>query len=418
LGVALYYKTKNVEVTMLNFIKKNPILMKFSLFEIFYYFSIGIVVPFFSLILKDAGWSIEHITYFFSISAFTIFLLGPVIGKLADSVGKRKLIIIGLIMQFCFFLVYYFFIEHTKFIFFIRFLEIISYICIGLVSISAVEDLVKEDRGFWMGIILGIGTIGSLLGPILAGFIAQTFSKVSLFLFSLPLTIMALMIIFFFPEFKKKKNFSKKDLNPFSEIKHFLTFRKLQGMALLGILMNSKGQIYVIFFPILIVSNLGFSETTLGIFLAIPVFLHIFQFLFGKIADSISAEFGILFGVMINGAALFFIPYVNTFIEFSAFLFVMGFGGSIWNVSAWVLMGEIGKQENIEGEIVGTYASLAKIGVFISTLLSASLVGVLGISGTLQAFAVLILLGGMISIYFLTPIFHHKKHGSYFDRVK
>jgi MFS family permease len=189
-------------------------------------------------------------------------------------------------------------------------------------------------------------------------------------------------------------------------------------MALLGILMNSKGQIYVIFFPILIVSNLGFSETTLGIFLAIPVFLHIFQFLFGKIADSISAEFGILFGVMINGAALFFIPYVNTFIEFSALLFVMGFGGSIWNVSAWVLMGEIGKQENIEGEIVGTYASLAKIGVFISTLLSASLVGVLGISGTLQFFSVLILLGGMISIYFLTPIFHHKKHGSYFDRVK
>lgn len=403
---------------MLNFIKENTILMKFSLFQIIYYFSLGIVVPFFSLILKEGGWTLSQITYFFSISAFTIFLLGPVIGKFSDSIGKKKLIMFGLCMQFVFFLFYYFFIEHTKIIFFIRFLEIISYICIGLISISAVEELVDKKRGFWMGIILGIGTIGSLLGPILAGFVAQSFSKVSLFLFSLPLTLLALVIIFFFPEFQRKRNFSKKDLNPFSEIKHFLTYKKLQGMAVLGILMNSKVQIYNIFFPILIVEQLGFNESTLGFLLSIPIFLHIFQFLFGKISDSVSAEFGILLGITLNGISFFFIPYVSSFIEIASLLFIMGIGGSMWNVCAWTLMGEIAKKEHIEGEVVGTYSSIAKIGVFFSTLLSASLVGLLGIAFTLQLFAVLILIGGIITFFFFTPIFHHEKHGSYFDKIK
>jgi DHA1 family multidrug resistance protein-like MFS transporter len=418
LGVALYYKTKNVEVTMLNFIKENPILMKFSLFEIFYYFSIGIVVPFFSLILKDAGWSISEITYFFSISALTVFLLGPVIGKLADSIGKKKMIIIGLIMQFCFFVFYYFFIEYTILIFIIRFFEIISYICIGLISISAIEELVDKDRGFWMGLLLGIGTIGSLLGPIIAGLIAENFSRISLFLFSLPLTFLALFIILFFPEFKKKRNFSKKDLNPLSEMKHFLSHKKLRGMAILGILMNSKGQIYAIFFPILVVFQLGFTESSLGVLLSIPIFLHLFQFAFGKIGDYISAEFGVLLGICLAASSLFFLPYATTMSSLMLLLIIYGVGGSIWNVNAWVLMGEIGKSENIEGELVGTYAALTKIGVFISTLVSAFLVGILGIASTIQFFSVLILIGGVITFFFFTPIFHHKKHGSYFDRVK
>ncbi len=96
----------------------------------------------------------------------------------------------------------------------------------------------------------------------------------------------------------------------------------------------------------------------------------------------------------------------------------MGIGGSMWNVCAWTLMGEIAKKEHIEGEVVGTYSSIAKIGVFFSTLLSASLVGLLGIAFTLQLFAVLILIGGIITFFFFTPIFHHEKHGSYFDKIK
>lgn len=405
---------------MLLLFKENPLIMKFSLFQIIYRLSIGIIVPFFSLILNQAGWSISEITYFFSLAAFVIFFLGPIIGRVADEIGKKKVIVFGLSIQMIFFLLYYFTIDHIYLTYTIRFFEIVSFICVGVVGIGALEDLIgKRERGFFTGLILGIGTLGSLLGPVLAGYIAQYFEAKVLFLFAVPLTFLSILFILLLPEFKlSNKKFSKSDLNIFSEFSVFLRERKLRGMAIFGILMNSKNQIYAIFFPILIVSQMGYSESVLGYLLALPVFLHIFQFIFGKIGDAISSEFGVILGVFLAAISIFFLPFVKTLPTICFLLVVYGIGSSIWNVNAWALMGEVAKKKHIEGEIVATYSSLSKLGVFISTLVSATLVSILGIEKTLQLFGILILLSMIIVLYFFKPLFHHKKHGSYFDSMK
>ncbi|MEC8220442.1 MAG: MFS transporter, partial [Nanoarchaeota archaeon] len=188
---------------MLLLFKENPLIMKFSLFQIIYRLSIGIIVPFFSLILNQAGWSISEITYFFSLAAFVIFFLGPIIGRVADEIGKKKVIVFGLSIQMIFFLLYYFTIDHIYLTYTIRFFEIVSFICVGVVGIGALEDLIgKRKRGFFTGLILGIGTLGSLLGPILAGYIAQYFEAKVLFLFAVPLTFLSILFILLLPEFK------------------------------------------------------------------------------------------------------------------------------------------------------------------------------------------------------------------------
>jgi MFS family permease len=398
--------------------KKKNVFFKLSIFQICYFLSIGIIVPFFSLILKEANWSIQNITYFFSLSAFIVFFLGPIIGKISDEIGKKKIMILGLSIQVLTFILFFLFIENEFISLIIRILDVIAYIFVGVVGLSIIQDIIVEKRGFWTGFFMSVGSVGSLLGPILAGILTDHFQTKSLFLFSIPLTLIALFALTKIKETKKNpEKINKSDFNPFSEIKDFFSYQKLKGMGLLGIIMNSKGQIFAIFFPILIVEQLGFSKTTLGILLAIPAGIHVGQFFFGKIADTISSEFGVLLGVSIVSISLFSLPYTQTLSSLVFLIFLYGIGGSIWNVNAWSLMGEIGKKHAKEGEIVSSYVALSKLGVGISTLVSATLITFIGISETIQVFAMLTFISAIVSYFFFSPIFHHEKHGSYFKHV-
>jgi MFS family permease len=397
---------------------ERKIFLKFSIFQIFYFLSIGIVIPFFSLILKEANWSIQNITYFFSFSAFVVFFLGPIIGKISDEIGKKRIMIVGLFIQIITFILFFIFIENEIFSLIIRFIYIFAEIFVGIVGISIIEDLINNKRGFWTGFFMSVGSIGSLLGPILAGLITDNFQNKHLLLFSIPLTAIALIALSKIKEPNKShQKIEMKYLNPFFEIKDFLSYKKLKGMGLLGILMNSKVQLFTIFFPILIVEQLKYSKTTLGILLAIPAAIHIFQFIFGKIADKISSEFGVLLGVIIVVFSLLNLPHIE---NISGILFVVilyGIGTSIWNVNALSLMGEIGKKYSKDGEIFSSYVALSKLGVGISTLISASLISFFNMSEIIQFFAILTLLSAIVSYFFFSPIFHHEKHGSYFKSI-
>lgn len=392
--------------------------MAFSSFQLFYQLSSSIVVPFFSLLLLDANWTTKQITYFFAISSFVVFLLGPGIGRISDVIGKRTIIWFGLILQIFFFMIYFFFLENTYFILFARVIESIAIVCITLVGISAIEDYIKDNRGFWMGIFLSIGTIGTLVGPVLAGTFSSIYSIRFLFLIAFFLSIISIIFLIKLPNNKTSiTKFSFLDLNPLTEIKHFLFEKKLRGMALLGILVNSKVQFYAIFFPILITQVYGFPNYYLGFLLTIPIFFHIFQFYFGKVSDKISSEFGILFGVSLTSLSLFFFPYVSELYLLVFLLILYGIGGSIWNVSAWSLMGEVSKNKGISGEIVTTYASISKLGVFFSTLLSATLISIFTLQYTFQFYSIILIIGVILSYFFFNPIFHHEKHRSYFHHL-
>lgn len=403
---------------MLNLIKENKPALIFSSFHMIQNFAHYTVIPFLSLILVSKDWATDEITYFFAIFTLALFLSAPVIGKISDEIGRKKVILIGILLQIVFFLLYYFSNNHII-ILAARFIDGIAFACISIVMGSAFQDLITEKRGFWTGLFLSIGTIGALAAPIIAGFIADFKGNEILLLLSSFLLLISFLFLIFIPEAKReRKKIQKKDFNPLSEIKDFLKYKELQGMAILGILSNSKGQIFAIFFPIFVVETLGLPEYFVGIFVAMPTVFHVFQFYFGKISDAVSSEFGIIVGVIIFSGSMFFLPYVSQIYMLVILLLVYGIGGSIWNVNAWSLMGRIAKEKNMEGEVIGTYTSIAKIGVFFTTLVSAFLVGLMGISRTLQFFAILLMIGVGISYFFFQPIFHHDRKETHLTKIK
>lgn len=399
--------------------KQHSLLMMFSSFQMLYRFSVNIVVPFFSVILLSAGWSESNITYFFSVAALTVFLLAPAIGRISDFYSKKLIMLFGLITQVIFFILYYFFIEIMWVVYVARVIEIIGFIAITVVGFGALEDLIKSKRGLWTGIFLSFGTIGALVGPIIAGYVSELYREEFLFLLGAMASFIAMIFLFFVPletpikHHRDKESFLQQ-INPLAEIKHFISTKRMRGMAIFGILMNARAQIFAIFFPIYVIKELGYSESYLGFLLTIPIVMHLLQTPLGKFSDSISAQFGVLTGVFINCFALFFLPYINSISYLVIMLGVMGIGASLWNVSAWTLMGEYAKANNVEGKISGTYFSLAKLGGLIATLSASSLLTLFNISIMIQLFAIIILVS-MIFVYFLfQPIFHHEKTPNHF----
>lgn len=395
---------------MLKKIKANPKAMMFSSFHTMHALSISIVIPFFSIILLEAGWEIAQITYFFAIFTLAMFIFSPIIGKLSDIVGRKKIIQFGLFMQIIFFLIYYF-STNIYLIYLARFLDGMAFAAVSVVMFSAFEDLISEERGFWTGIFLSVGTIGSFVGPIEAGFVADSFFAKSLLIISAVFAFISFLFLLYLPEMKiqKVQTFKKSDLNPLVQIKTFFSHRKLKGMAFIGMLANGKGEIYNIFFPIFVLTVLNLPKNYLGFLLAIPVLMHVLQFWFGKIADTVSEEFGTLLGITISAGAIFFLPYVKFLPVLVLLLVIYGIGGAIFNVNAWALMSRIGEEEKMEGEVVGTYYSLAKLGVFISTLASAYIINIIGITRTLQVFSIAILLCAVLTYFYFQPIFHHER---------
>lgn len=393
----------------------------FTSFRLMYQFSLGVVVPFWSIILLEAGWETVEITYFFAISAFVVFLFGGIVGKFADFIGKKKMILTGLLIQAFFFVFYFFFAQNTMVILVARVFEIFAFMLIGMVGLSALEDYLEDgERGFWTGLFLGIGAIGMMIGPVIAGYIAEINIPKILLIVSAVITLLSILVLNKIPikHNKLKHKFSYSDLNPLSEVKRFLQFKKLRGMAILGILMNSKAQIYAIFFPIFVIETLALPIYYVGYLYSIPVFFHLFQAVFGKYFDKVSTEVGVLVGVSLSSLAMFMFPYVDSLWTLCILLCVYGIGSSIWNVTAWSLMGSIAKKYEMEAEVTGTYMSIAKLGVFITTLFSAGIIATFGIERTLQMTSISIFVGVVICYFVFQPIFHGKLRKSNFELIK
>ncbi len=398
--------------------RENPKALAFSSFHLVQSFAIFLTVPFLSLILLENNWSTSEITYFFALFTFAMFLFSPIVGRLSDEFGRKKMILFGILTQILFFIIYYLFPQRHDLVLMSRVLDGIGFACVSVVVLSAFEDMIDEKRGVWTGIFMSLGMVGSFLAPIIAGYVASWYGAKILLLISVFFLIISFIFLFSLPEKEREKKKVKfNDFDPFSEIFNFLSYRKLKAMAFIGILMNAKGEIFKIFFPIYVIVVLNLPTYYLGFFLAIPAFMHIFQFYFGRISDTISSEFGVILGVFISSVSMIFLPYIgsNLFL-LVIILIVYGIGSSIWNVNAWSLMGGIAKEKNIQGEIVGSYSSLSKLGVFFATLISAYFVASFGITATIQFFAIVIFFANIIVYFIFKPVFLTGKANSPFSK--
>lgn len=400
---------------MINLQVKEKKLIKFTLSHTLALLSINLVVPLLSIILISNGWSTLEISLFFATLILANFLFSPILGKFNDIYGSKNLLLVSVALQGFFFLAYFFLIEYKIPMFILRFLEglvFANYIILGL---KFFEELVDNKKGFWLGIFFGISYIGVMLGPILGGFLVDFLEPSYLFIFGFILFILC-FLSFYFNNFEtelRKSNIDSiklKDFNPFSELSEFLSHKKLKGIAIIGVTVNSLHQLLIIYFPIYIVQVLGYPVYYVGIFLFFSSFLHLFQFLYGRIGDAISPGAGVLLGVLLLSSAMILLPLVTLQLGIISIMILYGLGISIFNVNCWLFLDKVAQRNNIEGEINGTYISFASLGVLITIGLSSFFIDSIGVVETFQLFAFISFISVFLAYFFMAPVFHKRKN--------
>ena len=125
----------------------------------------------------------------------------------------------------------------------------------------------------------------------------------------------------------------------------------------------------------------------------------IFQFIVGYLADRYNEVIMIYFGVVLFGIMLILISQTSSFTVLMIILLIAGLSNAVWNVAALALMGDIAEKH--EGEMIGTYLSIAKIGELTSFIVGGFLADMLGIPLFILCIGVFALVGAAASSFFL-----------------
>jgi len=277
--------------------------------------------------LESQGFSTIILGVLFSITPLVSIFAAPIVGRISDRIGRKEVTLFGIIIGM---FGIYLYTLNPYFVFAARVLHALGWVTTLVVFLSWYEDHLDEgDRGRKTGIFFSLSTVGNMLGPFMAGIMADhLFIKAPFYVSIIFLGVFALVILSSKPKVKTKVR--RKDLNWFNDVKYFWSKRSLRGTAILGLLVNAKAPFVVIFLALYIVNNFGLSYGYIGLALFIYYTPGITQAYMGKIADNITAKKIIIVGsiLMVIGLVLLFM--VDDFVIFLLILVLYGLGGAIF----------------------------------------------------------------------------------------
>lgn len=330
--------------------------------------AISMVVSFLPIYLDYLGYSFTEIGYLYSFFPLTIILALPLIGHLADIVGKKLVLIIAILSEIIAVSLY---LIDQSFIFIIlaRILDGVAASTLALILLAKIEDKITEDRGKNTGIFLSARSLATLISPLVVFVMADYLFLKSPLVLSLIILAVSLACIFSY----KRLHFRRvtiSDMDYLANIRKFLSYPGLFAMFLLGFSKHAANLAIQIYLPLYLLKEFNYSLTLVGVMVFIFRFPALFQFMVGRYTDSKGSRNPIVFGVLIGVMGFLGLAFSANIALIALSLLVLGAGDAIWNTSAWHYMSEIGERNRIEGLVVTSYMGLAKIGALVSTFIS------------------------------------------------
>lgn len=344
----------------------------YSFMGFFFATSVAIILAVLPIYLQGLGYSDSQLGYLFAVFPLVVIFTIPFIGRISDDIGKKKIVILAIVAEIAA-LSMYLVAANVVMVVASRILEAVAAATLGIITLARVEDSIKSRRGEKSGWYLTFSYLGRVVGGPIAIIMADLLFIQSPFFVAIGILGFLLMLLFDKKELHFKK-IHKGDFDYVGNMKRYLSFKKLRGMAILGAAMQANHLPLTIFIPLFIINDLGEPLSSVGYILFLLGVSHLFQFYFGKMSDRIGPGKLVLTGVTIFGLGSMAIFMVNNLIELALVVGIMGLGSGMWNVSAWHLMSNIGEKIKREGLVVTSYMALASIGAFVSSMFSGIIV--------------------------------------------
>lgn len=193
---------------------KKAILLLMSI-QFFVYLGFGIIIPVLPEVILAYNWDEIHIGGMLTVYSLASFFTAPLWGKLSDSVGRKQLILTGLV-GFCLsFIIFAIFIDNL-------FILYISRVVGGLFSgalYTAVTGFIgdmtnDEDRNKYMGFMgMSIG-LGFIFGPAIGGVLGHFSLQLPFIVSSILIAFLFIYATFVLQEPKRHKEVKKRALVP------------------------------------------------------------------------------------------------------------------------------------------------------------------------------------------------------------
>ena len=315
---------------------------------------IGIIAPILPLYAKTFSAGAFELGVAFAAFPLSRAMLGPWIGRLSDRIGRRRLILLGLGALTTLGLLYTVITSLWQ-LGALRLVQGAASMMVTPVAQAYVGDITEHRRaGLMMNVFYSSMFLGVSLGPLLGGWIGETWSHEAAFVGMGLLTMSALvMVAVWVPADHGTRRARGARTTKSVPIRELL---KLDSVKAMLVHFASRGfwrQGMNLFYPLYAASSLGFGESDIGTVLS-AYFIGgaILQIPFGVLAHRFRRFPQIVIGGLGAPCLLIAVPFVRTLPITLVVMFAIGAFSALARASILAIRTELGKTHGM-GALAG-----------------------------------------------------------------
>jgi MFS family permease len=332
-----------------------------------YFFSFNFIIPQLSEVLTNLGGA-EYKGLIFGLFATSALISRPFSGKLIDLVGRKQVILIGILIAIAVTSLYPLAYTALGFLL-LRFAHGFSAGFTPTGTTGSVADLVSVNkRGEAMGLLGMLNNVGFSLGPAFGSEVALASSNQTVFLVSAFIGVLALLPFFWLNETKSGVSRFNLSMLKIKIVDLFEPLVKVQGLVMILTVITFGSMITLI--PD-ISKSFGILRPGL-VFTAITIPSIVMRIFSGKWSDKYGRERLMLLGIaiLIVSNILMIVAYNAESLYFAAIIFGLSTGINSPTIFAWV----IDKANSMHlGRAISTLFICLELGIIIGSVASASL---------------------------------------------
>ncbi len=350
--------------------------------------------PLLPLFAQDLGAGPEAIGLIVGVSTITGILFKLPAGMLSDLLGRRRLLLTGLLV-FAGAPLVYLAIDRVWTLVLLRAFHGLATAIFAPVAMALVADLVRERRAEALSWYSSFGQTGRLSGRMIGGYLLLWFGFQTTFWISAGLGMILLILFFGFSGVAESRQSEPSRHDSLSSLLEGLRevgsdHRILVTSGMEGVLMTAAGALMA-FLPLYGI-QVGLNAGEIGLlFGAMGVASILIRPFMGRISDRTGRRPMILGGQIICAAVMLILPWATDFPVLLILSLVFGFGEAVIGSSTSAMVADLCKAKSL-GSGMGVFGTIMDIGHAGGPILAGFLIGASGYAGAFRGIGMILIL--------------------------
>ena len=355
---------------------------------------LGIVSPLLPIYAENLGATGIWLGVIFSAFALSRSVFMPIIGRISDRRGRKWIILTGM-FAYAVLSLAYLVAGSVYSLTAVRFAHGLASAMVVPIAMAYIADLSEKGKegshmgNFSISMFLGMG-----VGPLLGGFLNDTFGMPSVFYAMAGLSAFAtLLVAISLPE-SRSGRFALPDA-PSTPMPALIKLPVMQGVMVFAFISALGRGGMMVFVPVF-GPLIAISPFEVGIVLSANTFLMaLLQVPIGRLTDTGNKVALIVAGSTIAAIALAVIPLTHSFLPLLLVTSLIGVGGAIQQPAIMALTVDAGRTIGM-GTSMGAYNTVFGIGMIIAPLMGGAFMDFVGIEAVFYVGGAISLIGTVI----------------------